>query len=994
MQFILYALLLYFVYFALNHPGLADTAAISKKKGKNSSMNFLLCLLALFVLRLILAAISPGYSTDANCFLAWARRLAEVGTQNFYQEDYFADYPPLYMIVLWPIGLLLRIFDGEAALRILLRLPAMICDCVLAVILVSAAREENAKNGNSLAYLFLLCPAVLINSAVWGQIDSVFTLPLLLVILFLQKKRWSLCALCFSLAALIKPQAFLFAPVFLAGYLRRAGWRDWLASVGIGFGALFLAALPFTRGFDFSWIFEKYFATLASYPYASVNAYNIYALAGMNWAAQDAQFLFLPVWVWTYIVILGATLGTIYFCMKSERPSRYLYGAVTLVTVLFSLSGKMHERYLYPILIMLLLCYLMEKRRTLLYQFMAVSTVHFLNVGYVLALDIVGKGESIKGSQLIIGIISLLQLAVMCWILWEAVTYYLPGLVKEKTPRELTCDRKMGRKDHLLMWSVTAVYAVVALVQLGGFSAPQTFYTFTDGAVVLDYGEEITPTGGILYSGSGDKGCEYTLSVSDDGTEYREAGKLPHATSFQWSRFEVSESGRYWRIESPSAKQMLGEFCLFGAEGQPILPVQSHVLTDEYDTLPEKISHMTGAYFDEIYHPRTAYEILNRLPVYETTHPPLGKVIQSIGIWIFGMTPFGWRIMGTLAGVLMLPLLYFIAKRLFGGTGWALMAQLLFTFDFMHFSQTRIGTIDSYCLLFILLAYAFLICYWQEGFDKAKYRHLFLGGVAFGLAAASKWVGVYSAAGIAVIMIVYWVKEYLRCKREKENWFVPRMLKTLGICAVAFVLIPALIYGASYLPQMRYDLRGRTMLEYFWGNQTHMFGYHEGVTSDHPYGSSTISWPLIYRPLWAYQGRDGLAEGMAASITVLGNPLIWWTGLVAILCLCYIAVRKRSFSALLPLAGYGAQYLPWFLIGRVLFIYHYFAAVPFLCLAIVYVVRHLYGRGWLTWRSIGIYTAVCGLLFVLFYPGISGMTVPGWYLRLLEWLPSWVFIAG
>ena len=73
-------------------------------------------------------------------------------------------------------------------------------------------------------------------------------------------------------------------------------------------------------------------------------------------------------------------------------------------------------------------------------------------------------------------------------------------------------------------------------------------------------------------------------------------------------------------------------------------------------------------YFDEIYHARTAYEFLHGLPTYENTHPPLGKILISVGIAIFGMNPFGWRIMGTLFGIAMLPFLYLLWKKMTGNT--------------------------------------------------------------------------------------------------------------------------------------------------------------------------------------------------------------------------------------------------------------------------------------------------------------------------------------
>lgn len=74
--------------------------------------------------------------------------------------------------------------------------------------------------------------------------------------------------------------------------------------------------------------------------------------------------------------------------------------------------------------------------------------------------------------------------------------------------------------------------------------------------------------------------------------------------------------------------------------------------------MPAYPSYLNSTYFDEIYHPRTAYEQLHYDEfdsAYEWTHPPLGKTLMMIGIELFGMTPFGWRFMGTLMGVIMLP---------------------------------------------------------------------------------------------------------------------------------------------------------------------------------------------------------------------------------------------------------------------------------------------------------------------------------------------------
>ena len=185
---------------------------------------------------------------------------------------------------------------------------------------------------------------------------------------------------------------------------------------------------------------------------------------------------------------------------------------------------------------------------------------------------------------------------------------------------------------------------------------------------------------------------------------------------------------------------------------------EDEALCDEQELVPEKQNFMNSSYFDEIYHARTAWEHLNRVYPYEITHPPLGKIIIGLGISLFGMTPFGWRFSGTLFGVLMLPLLYVFAKKLFGGKTVPAACTALMATDFMHFVQTRIATIDVYAVFFILLMYLFM---YQFVRGKGSW-YLALSGVAFGLGAASKWTCFYAGAGLAVIWAIWVMRSAAR----------------------------------------------------------------------------------------------------------------------------------------------------------------------------------------------------------------------------------------
>lgn len=144
--------------------------------------------------------------------------------------------------------------------------------------------------------------------------------------------------------------------------------------------------------------------------------------------------------------------------------------------------------------------------------------------------------------------------------------------------------------------------------------------------------------------------------------------------------------------------------------------------------------------FDEVYHARTAYEMLHRLPIYENTHPPLGKYLMSLGIRIFGMTPFGWRIVCALMGTLMVPVCYAFMRSISGNTWIAAFTSALMVFDFMHFTLSRIGTIDVIVAFFILLTFYLMYLVLEKLKKGLSFRVcvlMVLNGVSAGAAMAS-----------------------------------------------------------------------------------------------------------------------------------------------------------------------------------------------------------------------------------------------------------------
>jgi dolichyl-phosphate-mannose--protein O-mannosyl transferase len=374
---------------------------------------------------------------------------------------------------------------------------------------------------------------------------------------------------------------------------------------------------------------------------------------------------------------------------------------------------------------------------------------------------------------------------------------------------------------------------------------------------------------------------------------------------------------------------------------------------------------------------------------------------------IFGMTPFGWRFAGALFGALMLPVIYIFAKKMFRGSDWAFFAAFLFAADFMHFAQTRIATIDVFVTFFIMLMYLFMYLYCALNFYDYPARggkhavflrslaYLLCCGIFTGLAAAAKWEGVYAMLGLPALFFHTLRRRFLEYKTARlegdfgeDNWnlkyFPAYAPVTLACCIVFFIVIPAAIYGLSYIPYLQTP--GHSGLASILKNQADMFNYHAKLESDHPYSSYWFQWPIMLRPIYYYSGQ--LKNGLNTGITSFGSPAVWWVGIAALLY-CVNAVSKRFNKTLLfLLVAYASQYLPWIFITRTTYLYHYFPSVPFVILMIAYMFKH-----WAAPRrpmAVITYMLAVLLLFIAFYPTLSGFPIPMWYVNtFLRWMPTW-----
>ena len=735
--------------------------------------------------------------------------------------------------------------------------------------------------------------------------------------------------------------------------------------------------------------------------------------------AESVVFIFSYAQLGTVLIALSVTASILMY-IKGHGKNRgcLALSAGYLIIALFELGHYMHERYLVPALLLILVAFVYYRDRRLFVSFLWLTAAALYNACY--AFIIVSNQSwrtdyytALMIAGCIINLAGFVYLSIACFdIIFRG--RIRPAFAEKKPEREeitalpepVNTKLNYTKRDRIFVIALTVIYGIIALINLGTTVAPENYWTGKSGDTVeitidADTGVDDIWVYGGLYTGS--------ITITDyegNCVTYDEI----NGDMFRWKSIGGGLKGSHITLSVTSDSVWFNEIAMLDADRNVIAAHaegEAQALFDEADAVPENRTYMYGMYFDELYHARTAYEHLHGIKPYENSHPPLGKIFIMLGIAVFGMNAFGWRVVGALFGIGMVPIMYAFAKRLFKKSEYALLTAGLFAFDFMHYTQTRIATIDVYGVFFIILMYYYMYQYYCMNFYsdglKKTLKPLFLAGLFFGLGAASKWIDIYAGVGLAVLLFMSLIrryKEYMVLRNSEDEAvraavapFWKNTIKTLLWCCVFYIAIPVAIYLASYIPyvlsESHYDLEG------IWGVQKFMLSYHGGLKATHPYQSPWWQWPLIIRPMWYYVTYD-VSEGYVGTISAMGNPAVWWTCLVVSVVIIGRLIRGRMKTDkiwMVLLIGLAAEYIPWVLVPRCTFIYHYFASVPFIILISVRALmqkEQLDGRyKCVKWIWLGAAMA----LFALFYPVITGVVCSRGYIKMLEWLPSWTFLG-
>ncbi len=345
-----------------------------------------------------------------------------------------------------------------------------------------------------------------------------------------------------------------------------------------------------------------------------------------------------------------------------------------------------------------------------------------------------------------------------------------------------------------------------------------------------------------------------------------------------------------------------------------------------------RIAEPSRFYFDEVYHVVTAEGYSQNSPAaydpfapppkpdtaYDWLHPPLAKLIQAGSIKALGDNLVAWRLPSVIFGTLIIPATFFLAYLVFGSTV-SVFASLVVAFENLNLVMSRITMNDVFVTFFIIVSFIFTVLYTHTN----KRKFLLFTAVSLGLAVSSKWTGVYA------ILIIFAFTFFNQLKTRR-----------ISIWTFSLLILPAVVYLLSY---SQFWLQGHSIRQ-FIDLHKQIWWYQNRADLTHSYGTTALfcapeglkgskSWcPWILDARGVYFSYEQYGD-KAGYIYALGNPLVFWLGIVTVSYLVGKFLEEKKKEDALILLAYFIFWVPWIFSPRILFLYHYLPSLPFLAIS-------------------------------------------------------------
>ncbi len=300
---------------------------------------------------------------------------------------------------------------------------------------------------------------------------------------------------------------------------------------------------------------------------------------------------------------------------------------------------------------------------------------------------------------------------------------------------------------------------------------------------------------------------------------------------------------------------------------------------------------------DEQHYVKDARYIIENHATQRTEHPPLGKLIITAGILLFGDNPIGWRFFSVIFGTISLVLFYLICRKLNMTKKLSLLASYLLALENLSFVQASVAMLDVFSVTFMLSAF---LLYLQDRYE--------FSAVSVGLSALAKLSGALTLPAI----FLHW----LFTGRRKPVYSFASLLLVL----ISFVMLLVLFNYAIERSFSDPIAQIKTMLS-LSGSLT-----FANATSD----VIARPWDWILHPEVMFYWYNPHYIGVI-------SYSLWALIIPTVLYLLYRTIRGNN-AAQFGLSWFASTYLLWIpaslLTDRISFVYYFYPTVGAIAIGI------------------------------------------------------------
>lgn len=355
-----------------------------------------------------------------------------------------------------------------------------------------------------------------------------------------------------------------------------------------------------------------------------------------------------------------------------------------------------------------------------------------------------------------------------------------------------------------------------------------------------------------------------------------------------------------------------------------------------------------GPVFDEVYYvdaarailgwphpPRSPYALAPPGLDPNTEHPPLAKLAIAGGMLVFGDHPWGWRMGSIVFGTGAILAMYGLVRSARGSSWLALGAAALMAFDNLFVVHGRIGTLDIFVLVFMLVGVALYLR-----------NRPWLAGMVLGIGACAKLVALYALLVIVLLEVLSLrgprpqslVDEHPSDEHPAKEHPVGTSAARLARCSAALLV--------SYLALLLVLDVAVTPYSEPLSHTSYMYGYASGLKSlpiapgsQLAPPSSAWQWPLNRTPIDYYRGGVIGATGKQRPAHFQGRmtPFIIYLAVPAMALVLAAAWRTWDQPSILAAAWTLGTFLPFLAMSfanRYNYIFYMLIVLPGVYLAV------------------------------------------------------------